>query len=36
MKIIITGGRDFSDKEMMFKTLDRIHKKTPIEPKLSR
>lgn len=31
MKIIITGGRDFRDKEMMFKTLDRIHKKTPIE-----
>jgi hypothetical protein len=31
MKIVITGGRLFDDKEMMFHVLDKIHKKTPIE-----
>jgi len=31
MKIVITGGRFFDDKEMMFYVLDKIHKKTPIE-----
>jgi YspA, cpYpsA-related SLOG family len=30
VKIIITGGRDFTDKEFIFRTLDNIHLKTSI------
>lgn len=31
MKIVVTGGRLFDDKEMMYKVLGKIHNKTPIE-----
>lgn len=30
MQILITGGRDFYDQEMVFKTLDEIHSKSSI------
>lgn len=30
MKILVCGGRDFSDKEHLFLTLSTIHKETPI------
>lgn len=31
MRIVITGGRHFDNKELMFRVLDKIHKKTPID-----
>ena len=30
MKVVVTGGRDFTDQEFIFKTLNEIHKETPI------
>ncbi len=30
MNVVITGGRDFDDRELLFKTLDAIHDDRPI------
>ena len=30
MKLIVTGGRDYRDRAAAFRTLDKIHAKTPI------
>lgn len=30
MKVIVCGGRKYKDKAFVYKTLDAIHKKTPI------
>lgn len=30
MRVIVCGGRDFSDTELVYKTLDRIHKERGI------
>jgi len=30
MKVLVTGGRDFSDTILLFETLDEIHSKTTI------
>ena len=30
MKVIVAGGRDFSDKELLYTSLDAFHKGTPI------
>jgi hypothetical protein len=30
MKILVTGGRDFGDRNLLFSGLDRIHAETPI------
>jgi hypothetical protein len=30
MKVLVTGGRDFADREMLFACLDCIHSETPI------
>ena len=30
MKVIVCGGRDFADDKLLFSTLDRLHKQTPI------
>lgn len=30
MTIIVTGGRDYSDRETLFAYLDRLHAETPI------
>ena len=31
MKILVTGGRDFTDESYLFSVLDQIHAKYPIE-----
>ena len=30
MKLVVTGGRNYPDRELVFIVLDRIHKETPI------
>ncbi len=30
MIVVVTGGRDFDDRDLLFRTLDRIHDETPI------
>lgn len=30
LRVIVCGGRDFSDRSLLHKTLDRIHLETPI------
>ena len=30
MKVIVAGGRDFSDRELLYTSLDAFHKGTPI------
>lgn len=30
MRVLISGGRDFSDRALLFRTLDRIHALKPI------
>lgn len=30
MKLLVCGGRDFSDKELLFRTLDELHAASPI------
>lgn len=30
MKVVVTGGRDFNDRALLFRVLDRIHQETPI------
>ncbi len=30
MRVLITGGRDFLDQLLLFKTLDELHSKSPI------
>lgn len=30
MKVLVCGGRDFNDRELLFKTLDRLHRANPI------
>jgi hypothetical protein len=31
MNVVITGGRHFKDRKMMWETLNKIHQETPIE-----
>lgn len=30
MKILVTGGRDFNNKDLLFDTLDKLHAESPI------
>lgn len=30
MRVLVTGGRDYQDREQLFATLDKIHAKKPI------
>ena len=30
MRVLVCGGRDYSDTETLFSTLDKLHKKNPI------
>lgn len=30
MRVVVTGGRDFTDKDFVWKHLDHVHQKTPI------
>jgi hypothetical protein len=31
VKVLVCGGRDYDDRDLVFIVLDRIHKETPIE-----
>jgi hypothetical protein len=31
MKVLVCGGRDFSDWELVYRTLDNVHAKSPIK-----
>lgn len=30
VNVVVTGGRDFDDRDLVFRVLDEIHKETPI------